>query len=128
MTTLLLSVLLACGEQTEDSGPTNNNNVTEEPQWFEAGNYQCVERCGDHNREAISLWLDETGSVSDYTMYISADNTLRGRCLIGEPITPDESVWEATCDGLGEVTVYSEGFRIEAEWSVDGNSAISTFE
>lgn len=122
MRTLLFSMLLACGE-SEDSGQAANNEQTgvefEDPKWFEAGTYSCVSGsvCGFEPR----ISLTRTGTISDYELVwtISSENRVfeeRGECLIGEAITPDESVWEATCEGLGEVTVYSEGFRIDIEW------------
>lgn len=125
MRTLLFSMLLACGE-AEDSGQTANNGQTgggsEDPQWFEAGTYSCV--AGDCGWDPI-ITLTQTGTVSDYELAWTDpwNDVVRfdsGECLIGNAITPDESVWEATCEGLGEVKVYSEGFRIDIEWNVAG--------
>ena len=117
MTTLLLSMLLACGE-AEDSGQTGGGS--EDPKWFEAGTYSCVSCSG----AGASLSLTKTGTISDYELVsaIYAGNVITkgGECLIGNALTPDESAWEATCEGLGEVTVYSEGFRIVVEWDADG--------
>ena len=113
--TLLLSMLLACGEQTEDSGQTGGES--EDPKWFEEGIYRnCSYPCG-----AKSFELTQTGTISDYELVYwwngnSDERTKRGSCLIGDPITPDETVWEATCDGLEEVIIYSEGFRADVSF------------
>ena len=122
MRTLLLSMLLACGE-TEDSGQAANNGQTgvesEDPKWFEAGTYY-----GGYPKN-LTFTLSQTGSISSYELswegwdYYNDRATsvgISGECFIGEAITPDENMWEATCEGLSEVIVYSEGFRIDFSW------------
>lgn len=116
MRTLLFSMLLACGD--DDSGQTDGGS--EDPKWFEAGTYSCVNCSG----AGTLLTLTKTGTISDYELVWGTPDdvqTKRGECLIGDALTPDEILWDATCEGLREVTVYSEGFRIDVEWAWAGD-------
>ena len=132
----LLPMLMACVGGSRDSGNSGGNsgdseNGIEDPRWFEAGSKRCVTACFS----GTTFTLTQTGSISDYEIQwdeweegYDLTRTLNGECLIGDAITPDESVWEATCDGLSDVTVYSEGFRIDFTYSRSGNPITSTWE
>lgn len=122
---LLFLMLLACSEN-------NGENGNEDPLWFEAGLYSSslayIE--GEGTRAVrLTLELSETGSISDYELVSLAETfrTKKGECLIGEAITPDENTWEAFCDGLEDVEVFSDGFSINVSW-FDEKIHKATFE
>jgi len=119
MRTLLFSMLLACG----DSGDSGDNG-NEDPQWFEAGTYSCVSDSCPYNP---TVTFTQTGSISPFVF--SFDNDGGGRternaeCFVGEAITPDETMWEVSCNGdsslsrhMKDIVVYSEGFRLDLTW------------
>ena len=118
MIPILFLMLLACGEETD-------------PKWLESGTYSCVTGCDN----ARTFTLTQTGTISNYELtwestfdFIEGGNMV-GECIIGDPLTPDESAWDVSCDGLEKVTVYSNGFEIEVEWYYeDEKFTVSTFQ
>ena len=133
MRTLLFSMLLAC-DVSGDGSSENGDTESQDPIWFEEGSYPCRNdqgACplGSEAGTPILFQLFQTGSISNYEftyVWKNQEGTWRtttksGECFIGEALTPDERAWEASCEGLEEVTVYSEGFRIEVTWEAQLN-------
>lgn len=123
MTTLLLSMLLAC----DVSGW-----VEPDKPHFEAGTYSCGFSCGS---EDILFTIEDDGIWTRFTFEgwhpYSDEPAKKGECVIIEEVgdTPG-AMWWAECDGLEDVFVYSEGFRMEVEWIWDEfePSTEATFE